>query len=160
MAMWNQSAIGGFWQPASARIDCRPEQPSVNAVNPVWRLGRPLNQRADLRIGLRHGAKHLPATAGGLDIANANLQMPPPSRQPRMNVESRVMVIADASAAGMTVAAVRSCSPILSVWPRNVSGLLPNDRQEVLQQASGDAIRHQSRNMCSQLVELGCGSAI
>src|ERR1700674_5839230 len=32
MAMWNQSAIGCFVTPASARIDCRPAQPSVNAV--------------------------------------------------------------------------------------------------------------------------------
>jgi hypothetical protein len=32
MAMWNQSAIGRVVTPASARIDRRPGQPSVNAV--------------------------------------------------------------------------------------------------------------------------------
>jgi DNA-binding protein HU-beta len=42
-----------------------------------------------------------------------------------MNVESKVTVIADAREAGLTVAALRSCSPILSVWPRSVSGLFP-----------------------------------
>src|SRR5689334_21796986 len=35
MAIWNQSAIGGFVTPASARIDRRPGQPSVNAVSSV-----------------------------------------------------------------------------------------------------------------------------
>ena len=35
MAMWNQSRIGGFVTPASARIDRRPGQPSVNAVTSV-----------------------------------------------------------------------------------------------------------------------------
>ena len=48
-----------------------------------------------------------------------------PSWQLRMKVESKVTVIADAAAAGLTAGASRSCSPILSVWPRNVSGLVP-----------------------------------
>jgi hypothetical protein len=50
-----------------------------------------------------------------------------PSRL-RMNVESTLTVIAAAAAAelgGWSEVAVPSCSPIRSVWWRNVSGLLP-----------------------------------
>jgi hypothetical protein len=42
--------------------------------------------------------------------------------------ESRVQADGDgldATAAGLTAAALRNCSPTLSVWPRNVSGLFP-----------------------------------
>jgi hypothetical protein len=81
MAMWNQSAIGGFLQPASARIDRRPGAPSVNAVNSVSAV-RPTVSRlrrehhGDLRLRLRHGAAYWSAAAAGLDVPDPNLQMP------------------------------------------------------------------------------------
>jgi hypothetical protein len=34
------------------------------------------DHHGDLRLGLRHGAEYLSAAAGGLDVADANLQMP------------------------------------------------------------------------------------
>src|SRR3954447_12013557 len=130
MAMWNQSRIGGFVTPASAKIDRRPEQPSVNAVSSVLSV-RPIVSRFR-RI---RTAMSVPALATA-----PNTCRPPPGvstlpmrtskcRSPlwqlRMKVESKGMVMADAAAAGLTAAALRSCSPTFSVWPRKVSGLFP-----------------------------------
>ena len=42
-----------------------------------------------------------------------------------MKVESVVTVMLEAAAACLTAGAARSRSPILSVWPRSVSGLIP-----------------------------------
>jgi hypothetical protein len=79
--MWNQSAIGGFLQPASARIDRRPggavgERGHLGVGGSADRLKAAPDQRCDLRLGLRHSAEHLPTTARCLDVADANLQMP------------------------------------------------------------------------------------
>src|ERR1700726_3103371 len=80
MAMWNQSAIGGFLQPASERIDRRPggavgERGQLGVGGSTDRLKAAPDHYCDLRVGLRHGAEHLPATAGCLDVADTNLQM-------------------------------------------------------------------------------------
>jgi hypothetical protein len=42
-----------------------------------------------------------------------------------MEVESTLIVMADAAAGGFSTAASPSCLPICGVWPCKVSGLLP-----------------------------------
>ena len=162
MAIWNQSAIGGFVTPASARIDRRPGQPSVNAVSSVSSV-RPTVSRFR-RISTAMSVSVLATAPNTCRPPSAVSTLPTrtsrcrsPSWQLRMKVESKVMVMADAAAAGLTAAALRSCSPTLSVWPRNVSGLFPaSTGRRCCQHASGDAIGHQGGKMRSQLVQLRC----
>jgi hypothetical protein len=79
--MWNQSAIGGFLQPDSERIDRRPgggavgERGQLGVGGSTDRLKAAPDHDRDLRVGVRHGAEHLSATAGCFDVADANLQM-------------------------------------------------------------------------------------
>ena len=125
------------------------------------RLKAAPDHHGDLRLGLRHGAEHLPATAGGLDVADANLQMS--FAVVAAADECRVYGDGDRRRArrwryrGGVAELLASLKRVATQCLRAPSGL---DRQKVRQKASGDAIRHQSRNMCSQLVELRRGPAI
>jgi len=154
MAMWNQSAIGGFLQPASARIDRRPGAPSVNAVTSVSAARPTVSRLRRISVAIfvsvfatAPNTCRPPPDVSTLPTRTSRCRSP--SWQPRMNVVSTVTVIADAPDAGLTVAASRSCSPALNVWPRSVSGLPSLHRQKMRQKASGGTIRHQSRNMGS-----------
>src|SRR5208283_5349065 len=130
MAMWNQSAIGGFVTPASASIDRRPGQPSVNAVNVVAAVrptvSRPRRISTAISVPAFATAPktwRLPSDVSMLPTRTSRCRSP--SWQLRMKVESTVTVMLAAAAAGLTAGASRSRSPILSVWPRKVSGLFP-----------------------------------
>ena len=166
MAMWNQSAIGvlatrlGQNRPQTGttvgergELECRAARPTVS------RLRQITTQRSSVSA-LRDGAEYLPPPPDVSTLPTRTSRCRSPSRRPRMNVESKVTVIADAPAAGLILAASHSCSPDLSVGLATSLGSDRSDRQEVLQQARGDAIWKQSRNMCSQLVEFRGGSAI
>ena len=81
MAMWNQSAIGGFLQPGIGQNRSQTgtavgERGQLGVGGSADRLKAAPDQHRDVGIGLRDGAEYLPATAGCLDIADANLQMP------------------------------------------------------------------------------------
>jgi hypothetical protein len=125
-----QSAIGGFMTPAATRIDCRPGQPSVNAVTAVSAV-RPTVSRLR-RISIAISVSVLatapktcrpPSDVSTLPMRTSRWRSS--SWQPRMNVESTVTVIADAATIGLATVPSRRCLPTLSVCPRNVSGLFP-----------------------------------
>jgi hypothetical protein len=63
------------------------------------------------------------AIEGLLGIFGLAVRLPPSQLQ--MNVESMVTVMLMVAATGLAVGMSQSCSPILSVWARNVSGLMP-----------------------------------
>jgi hypothetical protein len=108
------------------------EQPSVNAVSAVSQVPPTLSSvrriSAVISVPLRATAPNTcrpPSCLSTLPTRTSRCRSP--SWQLRMNVESKLMAIAGAgvAAAGLTAAASRSCSPSLSVWLRNVSGLFP-----------------------------------
>ena len=116
--------------PASARIDRRPGQPSVNAVSSVSLVLPTVSRLRRISTAmpvsvLATAPKTCRPPSGVSTLPTRTSRCRSPSWRPRMKVESRLMVTADAAAAGLTAAALRSCSPTLSVWPRKVSGLLP-----------------------------------
>jgi hypothetical protein len=85
------------------------------------------NQRRDVGDSLRDRFEHLPPPLAVSTFPTRTSRCRLPSSRLRMNVESTLTVIAAAAAAvvGWSAVAVPSCSPIRSVWWRNVSGLLP-----------------------------------
>jgi hypothetical protein len=128
--MWNQPRIGGFVTPALTRMDRRPGRPSVNAVTlgvvgSAKGLKIAVNQRRYVDPGLRDSAEYLSASGRRLDVADTNLQMSFVGFAASNEGASKLTVIADAAAADLTAKALPSCSPIFSVWWRNVSGFLP-----------------------------------
>ena len=113
MAMWNQSAIGGFLQPASERIDRKPGAPSVNAVNSVSaarptvsRLRRIITAISVSEFTTAPNTCRPPPDVSTLPTRTSRCRSP--SWQPRMKVESTVTVIAGTAAKGLTAAASRS----------------------------------------------------
>src|SRR5271165_6367189 len=107
MAMWNQSAIGGFVTPASASNDRRPGQPSVNAVNVVAAVRPTVSRlrRSSTAISVPAFATapktcRLPSDVSTLPTRTSKCRSP--SWQLRMKVESRVTVMLAAAAAGLT----------------------------------------------------------
>src|ERR1700752_2461832 len=71
------------------------------------------------------GTKDLPPAVGCLDVANANFQMPVTFLTATNECRVRGEVMLMAAAIGLAVGMSPRCSPILSVWARNVSGLMP-----------------------------------
>ena len=72
-----------------------------------------------------------------------------------MSVESVVTVMLMAKATGLVVGMSQSCSPILSVWARNVSGLEANvRRQKMPQHVGGDTKGHQGGEMGAQPIRI------
>src|SRR4051812_799689 len=128
---WNQSRIGRPVTPASARMARRPGQPSVKAVSSVSPV-RPTVSRvrrinAAMSVPLLVTAPNTcrpPSDVSALPTRTSRYRSP--SWQLRMNVESKLRVIADAGGGtGLIVAASPGRSPALSVWPRRVSWLVP-----------------------------------
>src|ERR1700736_3309173 len=80
MAMWNQSAnrrflATGFRENQPKAGGAVGERGQLGVGGSTDRLKAAPNHRRGLRVGVRHGAEHLSATAGCFDVADANLQM-------------------------------------------------------------------------------------
>ena len=153
--MWNQSAIGGFLQPAFGQN--RPkaggavgERGHLGVGGSADRLKAAPDQRCDLRLGLRHGAEHLPTTARCLDVADANLQMP----FAVVAAADKCRVYGDGDRRrsrrrpdrGGVAKLLASLKRVAAQRLRAFPSL---HRQKMRQKASGGTIRHQSRNMGS-----------
>ena len=112
-------------------IDRRPGQPSVNAVTSVSsvrltarRLCRISAEMSVTAFATAPNTCRPPLAVSTFPTRTSRCRSP--SSRLRMNVESTLTVIAAAAAVvGWSAVAVPSCSPIRSVWWRNVSGLLP-----------------------------------
>ena len=140
--------------PASARIDRRPGQPSVNAVTLVAAVRptaseAPANLIRNVGVGSGDGTEDLPPAVGCLDVANANFQMPVTF----LAATSQCRVHGDGDAHGCCwpawLLACHMLPPILSVWARNVSGLNANVRRQKMPQhvGGGDTKGHQGGEM-------------
>jgi hypothetical protein len=129
--VWNESRIGGCVTPASARTVRRPGQPSVKAVISVSSFGPAVSTvrriRAVMSVSALHDAENLAATSLRFDVADADLKVAFAlfAAADEGRVESKLTVMADAAATGLSAAASPSCLPTCSVWLRNVSGLFP-----------------------------------
>jgi len=159
IAIWNQSKIGGFVTPASARTVRRPGQPSVKAVTSVVAV-RPTVSRvrwinAVMSVWVLATAPKTyrpPVSVSTLPTRTSRCRSP--SSQLRMNVESRVTATAAAAISGPATASIRSVAPIFRVCRRTVSGILSGiNREYLLQHVSGHPVRHIGGEMRLKLVE-------
>jgi hypothetical protein len=130
MAMCDQSAIGDVLQPASKRIDRRPEAPSVNAVNSVSAAWQTVSRLRRINVAISVSVFATARTPPPPDVSTLPTRTSrcrSPSWQPRMSVDSTVTVIANAPAPGVTVAPLRSCSPALKFVAAQRLRALPGD---------------------------------
>jgi hypothetical protein len=80
-----------------------------------------------MSVSALHDAENLAATSLRFDVADADLKVAFAlfAAADEGRVESKLTVMADAAATGLSAAASPSCLPTCSVWLRNVSGLFP-----------------------------------
>ena len=98
------------------------ERGQLRGVGSAHRLQVSADQHRDVGIGPRDSAEYLPGSAGCLDVADANLQMP--FSIVAATNEGQVHGDRDGRRGGRRLdrGGVTKLSPALSVWPRNVWG--------------------------------------
>src|ERR1700677_2727799 len=156
----NQSRTGGFVTPAAARIDRRPEQPSVNAVRSLSSV-QPTASRFRLISVVM--AVSLFATAPNTCRPPQGVSTLPTrtSRQRslawrlRMKLESKLMLIARLRGRrlgqGRVAKLLADFQRMMAKCFRARAGL---NRQKMPQHTRGDAIAHQSGKMRLKLIQL------
>src|SRR5215217_784121 len=120
-----------YRKPLDASVEKNAPQPGTAvgkrrqhcALGPPDPIEAAADQACEIRVGLRYGAEDLPSSAGRLDIADSNLQLPLAGLATPNKGRIQVTTIASAPVgSGFIATCAGSALAILNVWRRRVSG--------------------------------------
>src|SRR5277367_753232 len=160
MAMWNQSAIGGFVSPCRGKNRTQAatavgERGHHGVGSPADRLEATPDQHRDVGVGLRDSAEDLPLPVGCFHVADADLQMP--FAFVAAPDEGRVYGDGDARRGGRRLAGggiAKLLADFQCMAAQSLGARSAVHREKMRQHTNGDTIGQQGGKMRAELVQL------